>query len=101
MTSAPANSTNRVTITPRMKARISPPKEYRATHRLQVTNQSVRVQPARFFDNVPQLRQEMLLLRRREWHGRVQSGNADHWRVEIVENIFVNDGGDFSSDASG
>src|SRR5579864_8823189 len=101
MTSAPANSRNRVTITPRMKARISPPKEYRATHRLQVTDQSVRVQPARFFDNVPQLGQEMFLLRRREWDRRIQSGDADDWRVEIVESFLVNDGGDFSSDAAG
>src|SRR5579864_8478946 len=101
MTSAPANSRNKVTITPRMKARISPPKEYRATHRLQVTNQSVRVQPARLFDNIPQLRQKAFLLWRREWDRRVQSGDADDRRVQIVESFLINDGRDFSCDASG
>ena len=43
----------------------------------------------------------MFLLRRREWDRRIQSGDADDWRVEIVESFLVNDGGDFSSDAAG
>src|ERR1700685_4594649 len=43
----------------------------------------------------------MLLLRRREWDRRIQTGDADDGAVEIVEGFFVDNGGDFTGEASG
>jgi len=59
------------------------------------------VQAARFPDHVAHFGQEKFLLRRREWNGRVERGEAHDWAVEVVEGVFVDDGGDFSGEASG
>ena len=42
-----------------------------------------------------------MLLRRRERNRGVEAGDADDGAVEIVEGFFVDDGGDFSGEASG
>ena len=43
----------------------------------------------------------MLFLRRREWDRRVKARNADDGAVEIIESFFVDDGGNFTGEASG
>jgi len=43
----------------------------------------------------------MLFLRRREWNGAIKPGDADDGAVQIVEGFFVDDGSDFSGEASG
>ena len=42
-----------------------------------------------------------MFLRRREWDGGVEAGDANYGAVEVVEGLFVDDGGDFSGKASG
>ena len=61
----------------------------------------VRFQAAGFADYVCYFRQVVLFLRRRERDGAVEAGDADDGAVEIVEGFFVDDGGDFSGEASG
>src|SRR4051812_16662791 len=41
-----------------------------------------------------------MLLRRGERDGGIQAGDADYGTVEVVEGFFVDDGGDFSGEAS-
>jgi hypothetical protein len=43
----------------------------------------------------------VIFLRRGEWDSGVEAGDADDGAVEIVEGFFVDDGGDFSGEASG
>src|SRR5215468_9016287 len=62
---------------------------------------SVRFQAARFSDNILQLRQIVMLLGRGEWDSGIQAGNADDRSVEVVEGFFIDDGCDFSGEASG
>ena len=43
----------------------------------------------------------MMFLRRRKWNRGVQSCDADDGAVEIIEGFFIDDGCDFSGEASG
>src|SRR5438477_11976835 len=42
----------------------------------------------------------MLLLRRRERDGAVESGNTDNWTVQIVKCFFVDDGRDLARNSA-
>ena len=61
----------------------------------------VRFQAAGFADYVFYFRQVVMFLRRRKWDCGVEACDADDGAVEIVEGFFVDDGGDFSGEASG
>src|SRR5579864_3239477 len=56
---------------------------------------------AGFPDYVLYLGQVMMLLRRGEGDCGIEAGDADDGAVEVVEGFFVDDGGDFSGEASG
>ena len=60
----------------------------------------VRFQAAGFADYVFHFRQVVMLLGWRKRDGRVEAGDADDGAIEVVEGFFVDDGGDFSGDAS-
>ncbi len=59
------------------------------------------MQAAGFANQVAYFGQKKFLLRRRERHRRIERGDADDGAVEIVERLFVDDGGDLSRQASG
>src|SRR3954451_9191040 len=65
------------------------------------SNSLVCFQPARFFDNVPQLRKKVFFLRRREWHWGVDRRNAHNGAIQIVKRFFVDDCGNLPSNAAG
>src|ERR1700704_4896977 len=62
---------------------------------------SIRLQSAGFADHIAHLWQVVFFLRRGERDGGVQSSDADDGAVEIIESLFVDDGGDFARQASG
>src|SRR5579859_1500849 len=62
---------------------------------------SIRFQVARFADYVFHLGQVVMLLRRGERDRGIEACDADDGAVEVVEGFFVDDGGDFSGEASG
>src|SRR5579864_8471174 len=62
---------------------------------------SVSLQATGFANYVLQLRQVVMFLRRRERDRGVEACDADDGAVEIVEHLFIYDGGDFASQASG
>src|SRR5436309_325337 len=96
MISPAANSPTIVTIIPSMKLRMFPPQPARILSR-----SSICLQPARFFHDIAQLREEMFLLRRRKRHRRVQGSDTKNRSVQVVECLFVDDRSDFAANAAG
>jgi len=66
-----------------------------------ILRRSICLQLAGFANYVAYLGQGMFFLRRGERDGGVEACDADYGAVEIVEGFFVDDGGNFASQASG
>src|SRR5579872_4179123 len=62
---------------------------------------SVRLEAARLTNHVRDLGQKVVFQRRRERHRRVTRDDAHDGSVQVIEDFFIYDGGNFSSDAAG
>ncbi len=60
----------------------------------------IRFQLASLADHVAYFGQIVLLLRRGERNGGIEARDADNGAIEIVKGFFIDDGGDFSGEAS-